>query len=203
MTDDMQALKDDISFLRALAQESRTPHHLGGAIILTAGVTFAVASTVNWAIISHLVAVSPWVGAGAWAAALALTLLAVAMVKARSPSLRTPGIRAAGIVWAGVGWAIFSLATAIAIVCWRTQSYIPVLLFPSFILALYGAAWSVAAVVPAKRWIWLTAIGSYVAAPLVALPAPGPNGLLAYAVALILLAAIPGAVLMRKEPSAA
>ena len=45
MTDDqMQNVKDDIAFMRALAAEGQRTPLLGGAIMAAAGVIFAIAS---------------------------------------------------------------------------------------------------------------------------------------------------------------
>ena len=100
-----------------------------------------------------------------------------------------------------MGWTIFVISLAIGILSWRTHSYIPVLIFPPLILGLYGMGWSVAAAMTRKRWIWMTAIGSYAAALLVAWLSVDPIVYLVYSVALLLLMALPGFILMRQEPS--
>ncbi len=75
------------------------------------------------------------------------------------------------------------------------------LVFPSLILGLYGMGWSVAAAMSKKRWLWMTAIGSYAGALLMAWFSIEPAVYLVYGAALLLLASLPGYLLMRQEPS--
>jgi hypothetical protein len=58
----------------------------------------------------------------------------------------------------------------------------------------------VAAAMTGKRWIWLTAIGSYAGAVVVAVFAVTPWVFLVFAAALVLLAVVPGVALMRQVP---
>ncbi|MFX8868175.1 hypothetical protein ABTM84_19580, partial [Acinetobacter baumannii] len=59
---------------------------------------------------------------------------------------------------------------------------------------LYGAAWTVAAMVTGKRWLWLTAAGSSVGALISAWLVQDTAQYLFYAFALFLLAFRPGLV---------
>ena len=105
------------------------------------------------------------------------------------------------MAWASMGWTIFVISLAIGIIAWRTRSEIPTLIFPPLILGLYGMGWSIAAAMTGKRWIWMTAIGSYAAALVVAWLSIDPVVYLVYSLALLLLMALPGFILMRQEPS--
>jgi hypothetical protein len=60
--------------------------------------------------------------------------------------------------------------------------------------------WSVAAAMSGKRWLWATAIGSYLACLLAAWYSVSTSVYLVYAAALVLLAVLPGLLLMRQEP---
>jgi hypothetical protein len=81
------------------------------------------------------------------------------------------------------------------------NSALPTAFFAPFILAVYGISWTVAAVMSRKAWIWAVALGCYGGTVLMGLLAPEPEQLLVYGFALLLLAAAPGVVLMRGEPS--
>lgn len=205
MTDDnIKTLKDDIAFMRALAQEGQRTPLLGGAIMVAAGLTFAVASLVQWAVVTGVLQVTQWILPATWGTALVVFLVTVRIIRMRmggKPGASSPGNRASGLAWAGVGWTIFTMATVLGIVCYRANSGIPMMVFPSLILALYGLGWSVAAAMSKKGWIWGVAIGSYASALLAAWFATTPMVFLIYAGALILLASLPGYVLMRQEPS--
>jgi hypothetical protein len=204
MNDQISTLRDDIAFMRELAEEGRSPPLVGGFLLLAAGLVFSLASIGHWAIATGLVAESPWSYLVIWGGALVLFLACVVVVKSRQalkPSAHAPGNRAAGMAWAGVGWGIMCLMVCMNLVCWRAHSLVPLMLLPSMVLTLYGLGWSVAAVVSRQRWIWLVAIGSYVGAAVVAYFSDTNTVYLIYAAALMLLLTLPGAILMRQEPS--
>lgn len=200
----IQTLKDDIAFMRALAQEGSSAPLLGGSILVAAGLIFGGASVVHWAVITDILVVSPWAFPIIWFGALILFLGTLTVLNRRMrgrPGASSPGNRASGTAWAAVGWTIFAISLSLMIIGIRARSEIPMLVFPSLILGLYGMGWSVAAAMSKKRWIWLTAVGSYAAALVVAWFAIEPMVYLVYGTALLLLAALPGYVLMRQEPS--
>lgn len=200
----IQTLKDDIAFMRALAQEGTSAPLLGGSILVAAGVTFAGAGVVHWSIQTGLVNLPKTTLGVVWLGALVVFMGLLVWLRrgGRSrPGAQSPGNRASSAAWSAMGWSIFVIALAIAILSARTHSYIPTLIFPPLILGLYGMGWSVAAAMSRKRWIWMTAIGSYVAALVVAWLAVDPVVYLVYAAALLLLMALPGYILMRQEPS--
>ena len=71
-------------------------------------------------------------------------------------------------------------------------------LTPSIIMVFYGIGWAVSAAMYRSRFLWWLAIGSFVAAPLLASLADQEAQYLAYAGALFLLMALPGWMLMRQ-----
>lgn len=201
----IQDLKADIAFMKALAQDGQQTPLLGGAILVAAGLIFGAASVAAWAMATgRLNLGTPWAPLIVWGGAMAAFFVALAVVRRSiggKPGAGSPGNRASGMAWTAVGWTIFSLAGAMAVIAYRTHSPIVTAIFPSLILALYGAGWSVAAAMARKRWLWVTAIGSYVAAVIVAWFCTSPVIFLVYAAFLLLLAVLPGFMLMRQEPS--
>jgi len=205
MTDEkIQTLKDDIAFMRALAQEGQSAPLLGGSILVAAGVTFGVAGVAHWAVVSKVLNLPQVTLAFIWPGALILFLVQLVWLRRGGnarPGAQSPGNRASSAAWAAMGWTIFVISLAIGILAARTHSSVPVLIFPPLILGLYGMGWSVAAAMTRKRWIWMTAVGSYAGALLVAWLAVDPIVYLVYSAALLLLMALPGYILMRQEPS--
>lgn len=206
MTDNqIQDLKADIAFMKALAQEGQQTPLLGGAIMVVAGLVFATASVAHWALMTgRLNLGTQWAPLIIWGGALAIFFVGLNLLRRRmgsKPGASSPGNRAAGMAWASVGWTIFALSTAIGVIGYKTHSAVITAIFPSLILALYGGGWSVAAAMARKTWLWVTAIGSYVAAVVVAWFCDSPVLFLLYAAALLLLAVLPGFTLMRQEPS--
>lgn len=205
MTDDkIQILKDDIAFMRALAQEGSTVPLLFGGNLFAAGIVFGAGAVGHWLILSDILRVSPWFLTFNWlAAGLVYGVICTMLVRrARSQPGFNAGLnKAVGAVWTGVGFAIFTMwlgMTAIGVVTgnWSVMNMFPVLIF-----ALYGAAWYVAGELSGKGWIKVLAFASFAAAVVMGALTGNAYQMLGYAVCLVLLATVPGWILMRQEPS--
>jgi hypothetical protein len=102
-----------------------------------------------------------------------------------------------------VGVAIFTLWVAFMVASWRLQAWEIMSLFPSVIFALYGAGWGVAAKIFDVAWVRNVAIGSFAAAIATAWLAGQNLQHMISAAGLIAFAAIPGFMLLRREPARA
>src|SRR5262245_60981205 len=142
MTDDqMQTIRDDIAFMKGLAQEGARAPLLGGAILANAGAIFAGASVAHWSIASGTLDVPPVAYAAVWGAAMVAFLVALLVLQRRmcaQPGRMAPANRASGAVWSACGFAIFTLGLSLVVASWRLESQVVGLMFPSIILALYG-----------------------------------------------------------------
>lgn len=204
VTEEMKAIRDDIAFMRALAEEGRQAPMLGGGVLVAAGATFGLASLVQWATTTGLLVVSPWAPLVIWLGAAAVFGIAARTVIRRSQGkagAQASVNRATGAAWSAVGWTIFVIWIALMAMGFRTKNWAVMEVFPIIILALYGAAWAIAAAMTRKGWMRLTAVGCFLAAMVMGLLAGTPHMLLAYAACLVLFAVIPGLALMRQEPS--
>jgi hypothetical protein len=199
MSDQMQTIRDDIAYLKNLAEEGREGSERGGVIGVAAGAIFAACSVVQWAALSGRVTATA--SNLAWIVGMLAFFAVLIAVKSRLGA-STGRSRIAGVAWQGVGWAVFTLFFALAVASWRTQSLLLISFAPSIILALYGAAWTVAGVISGKSWVRLMAFGSFLGAVICAWFITDPVQYLVYAAGLILLAALPGAILMRQERKA-
>lgn len=206
MTDDqIQSVKDDIAFMRALAAEGQKTPMLGGAIMVAAGLIFGLASIAHWALVVGILRLDPaWGEAAVWLPAGVLFAIALTVVirrTERKPGARSPTNTATGAAWMGVGIAIFVMFLSYAAAAWQLRSEAVLATFPSVIFALYGAGWAVASAMTGKRWLWFVALGSWAMAPLLGWLSGQSWMYLVYGGALILLMSVPGLVLMRAEPS--
>lgn len=200
----MQSLKDDLAYLRALAAEGRRAPLVGGGILAAAGGIFGIASLVHWAVTADILRIPNWAFMAIWLGATVLFLIALFVLKGRvraKPGAQSSTNRAAGSAWMGVGFACFTLFIAFMVASWRTQDWLIMSLFAPVILSLYGAAWTVAAAMTRRTWIWALALGSFAAAILSASLIGRPEQYLAYAASLFLLAFVPGVITARAEPS--
>ena len=206
MTDDqMQNVKDDIAFVRALAAEGQRTPMLGGAIMAAAGVIFAIASLAYWAMTEGILVLDPnWGSFIIWMGALAVFLVVLTVINlriGRKPGASSPTNKATGAAWSGVGFSIFAMGVSYGLAGTRLQSADVMVTFPSVIFALYGAGWAVASAMTGKKWLWYVALGSWGVAPVLGWFAGDSTQYLIYAAALLLLMSLPGAVLLRQEPS--
>ena len=199
MTDNIQSIRDDLAYLRALAEEGRRGGDRGGVIALAAGLIFATCSVVQWAALERLV--GGVVSNGTWLVGT-LAFFAILFRFKRRAGSGSGRARLASVAWMGVGWAIFTLFAALTVATWRTQNALLIYFAPSIIFALYGAAWTVAAAVSGKAWVRLTAMGSFAGSIVCAWFISDPVQYLVYAAGLLLLAALPGFIMMRQEARA-
>ena len=208
MSEQTDSLKDDIAFMRAMAQEGRRGPMIGGASLVSAGVIFSIATLVCWAMAEGLIAAQDSWFLGVWTVAMAVHLGVMAILVGRWRRMGHSGAtgaanRAFRWAWSACGWSIGVIFAGSVLTAWRIHSWMVFASFPTIILALYGAAWSVSAALSDRKWMRWVAIGSFAAVLGMALAPDAGAGYLAFAGALILLAAAPGYVLMREEPSGA
>lgn len=202
--DQMQSVRDDIAFMRALAEEGSQVPMLGGGISAAAGLIFGLASVLHWMVQAGILRVNQWVFLGIWVGAGVLFGIACGILikRTRSQAGANSSVnKATGSAWSSVGFAIFTTFLGMLAIAWVTKSEQVFYIFPVMILALYGAAWSVAADMSGRGWIRVVALASFAGAVLMGLLTNHPMQMLAYAGALLLLAFVPGLILMRQEPS--
>ncbi|HEX2818420.1 MAG TPA: hypothetical protein VHN39_18650, partial [Phenylobacterium sp.] len=95
---DQNAIRDDIAFMRALAEEGRQGPLVGGSILLASGLCFGTASLAIWANQTFDLVTSSWSFAGTWMISLAVFLGFLFFSKAtRGP--RAGASRAIGVAW--------------------------------------------------------------------------------------------------------
>jgi hypothetical protein len=200
----MKAIRDDIAFMRALAEEGRQAPMLGGGVLVAAGIVFGLASVLQWSTMVGVLNVSPWAPLVIWAAASAVFGAVATLILNQSktkPGYQSSVNRATGSAWSAVGYTIFAIWMALMAMGFRTQNWAVMQVFPIVILALYGAGWGVAATMSRRAWMRLTSLGCFVGAILIGLMTDSPHMLLVYAGCLVLFGVIPGVALMRQEPS--
>lgn len=203
MTDDqIQSMRSDIAYLKELAVDGqRGASRVGGAILAAAGVCYAIAALVQWAMVTGRLQLASNASAFIWLGATIVFLILVFAAKSRwgSAGNRGPVNRANRTVWIGAGFGIGAVAVGYFMAAYTTGDWIFMNLMASTVLAFYGAAWLVNAAMNQTRAPGLISAGCFIAAALIGLLVNSPNLLLAYAAALVLFALIPGLIYMRKD----
>jgi len=200
----MRAVQDDLAYMRALAEEGRRAPLLGGSVLVAGGLIYGVAAIVHWAIAADVLVVHPLAYSVVWTAALAVFFAIVWRLKARmahQPGAHAANNRAYSIAWMGLGSACGGIAMAIILGAVRLQDPVLFGMFPPMILSLYGGGWLIAEALSDRKWLRWVGIASLVAAVGSVWLIGTPEQWLAYGVALVLLAAVPGYMLARQEPA--
>lgn len=194
---------EQLSFLRSLALAGQDAPLSCGPYLVAAGIIFGVASLGHWGIANGLLASpGPSYMLGWIAAALAYTVFLVVQIRRDQGRAESAANRAINSVWSAAGFSMFVAWASLWIVSWRQGDYTWMAAIPIFILALYGAAWSVAGMLTRRRWVNNVALAAFAATLLVAWMLDSRHVMLVYALALFACAAVPGLYLMRRERTA-
>ena len=199
MTDETSSLKDDISFLRSLAESGRDRPLGGGVWLVVGGAIFGSAGFISWLEMTRLFEFGIPVQT-VWLGALALAFGASWLLRARFGSLKAagPSTRAFAMAWNGVGIGILVLALVNALAFWRYQNSIVLALEAPTYICLYGIAWFVSSALVKRWWFLGVAIACFAFSVFLVL-LPYPTAMLGFAIAIVCTALIPGLYLMIGE----
>lgn len=202
MSEGMQGLREDLAFMRGLADEGRNTPLGGGSIGVAAGALFGFASIGTYAVLKRWMEMDPRSIGWFWLVAGVLFTVALIADSRMAGGRTSAANRANAAAWTGVSFAIFALFGAFVLASYRSGEWIVFTLLPPVILALYGAAWSVAGAMTGKLWMKLTAGAALLLAVLMGWMAGTAEQYLIYAFALFATALVPGLVLMRQARAA-
>lgn len=198
-------LASDLAYVRAMAEEGRHAPLLGGSHFLFWGALNATAYVLHWGVLEGVVPLGDgatfaflWSGYGIIAA---IGMMALGARYRDKPGRSSLGVRAEGAIWNGVGIAIGIVAIGcIGRMVLEGDNQAPNGIMAP-VLALFGAALTATGIMARERWLLLFAAVGYAAALLLGVFA---NAAWAYPVAAaanIVVLAIPGITLLRREPA--
>ena len=202
MSDDEQTLREDVAFLRALAEGDTAGTAREGAILVSVGLIFALVAIEYWCIDSAWIAVSPAVSTWLWLDGLIPFLICMELIAGKFRAHPTGAAsRALAATWKGVGTAF--IVADIALYAASRELGIPLLVkwvFPLVLFALIGGAWGVAFAVRRRKASGLLAGGNFAAAILSGIVIGRPQEWLVLAGGLIFLVAVPGVAMLAARP---
>jgi hypothetical protein len=205
MTHDVQAIRDDLAFMRALAQEGRRAPLLIGHNMLVGGILYGTLCLFVWSMATGLIAAPFWMEGAVWFVAtppyMAYSYMRRTQWRCSRPGATAITNRAVHAAWRGIGYAMLSLMAAFAIGAYQMKTAAAFGLFPSVVMAFYGLGWLVASAMSETKWLRAVSVVSFIAAVVIALAADSKAEYLVMAAALYLLMALPGWLLTRAEPS--
>jgi hypothetical protein len=199
---DENSLREDISFLRQMAESGRKGPIMGGIFLAGAGAVFGGACFLDGAMQAGLIPFripeGPlWIGAG-----VVFTLFWLAMFL-RMSRLKKPVSSAPnttfGVIWSSCGAGVMVCFLTTLLVAEKMHvpavaaAYVPV------IYAFYGTAWFASGALSRKRWMFFAGLGSFLFAFVMAMLVTTPWMILAMGLGLLLLLTLPGIKLVLDE----
>lgn len=201
------AAREDIAFMRAMVEEGARRPILGGSVLLATGLIWASACFGDWLVMTnplppHTVGVwMTWINCSGLAAQLlAIAVLVAGLRRSGRGALNRTNLIFAR-TWNAVGFAITACLASFFLSAWLAHRPDAFLAFPAVILALYGVGWAVTASASDARWTRGVALLSFLFAMASGAFAGNVNLPLVFAVAILLLLAAPGAILIRQARS--
>jgi hypothetical protein len=193
------AAHSDIAFMRALAEDGAKASSASGAYLVAAGVIFGSASFIVSAFSGRGLMESGWATPIVYLVAGMMMWLFVRTIRRRMGGDQGTASRAVGAAWRGVGFAVWAIAFAFMAVGFRTEDWRVMRELAPVVVALYGAAWLVAAAVSRQSWMNLVAYGAFATCVLLGWLWPQPT-VMGYVLtaAVFGLTALPGLVMLRR-----
>jgi hypothetical protein len=191
----------DLAFMKALVQEGERSQMAGGAIFLAAGLLYGLQCLVHW---TQAVGVTHFSDRFMLAFVVGITLafvivLGVVFWRDREMGQHAVSARALNAAFGGAGLANLVLCSVFGLVAWKERSETIWLLYPVTTCVVLGFAWFVAWMMRRRPWLAVVSLGWYATALGLGLLIGGDVGTYVgvLGVALLVLMALPGAVMMR------
>lgn len=199
MADDIETVRDDLAFMRALADAPDKPNLAMGQAFLAAGIIYGTQGLVQWATSIGVITLTGWVYLGfiIGCTVAFLAVLGVIIWKNRGNTSNSAVRRAYESAFQGAGLANICIVIVFIVANIRTGDGGVWYFYTPFIYAVQGMAWFLAFRMRKRAWLGLVALGWYVGAVALGLTAHSPTYVLVIALSLIVLLAGPGLVMMR------
>ncbi|WP_040309459.1 hypothetical protein [Asticcacaulis biprosthecium] len=191
-------LQDDIAYMKALAEAGNAGPLRSGYILMWAGIIFSLASIGQYLLMTGVLPQQAWVSFAIWFG-LGGLFGVIAWLRNRQCRAITATGKASSSVWSAVGLGIGASLITVILVVYQTHETMALSFIAPILIVLYGVGWWVDARMSGLAWLKLVALGCFVAAPVLGLMAAMPEQMLAYAGCLLLLASLPGYILMKAE----
>jgi hypothetical protein len=198
MTDQMQSIRSDLAFLKAVAADEGELPWTAGANFLAGGLIYGLPLLPVWAQMRGLIDIpGPWPGqVSLWSTAVFVPLSILLALKGPRPKPGASMGRAVIAAWSGVGLTTLAMLAVIFIAGARLHVDLMWQVWTSICFALWGAAWWVVAILRPRRGWMLVALGSLATAVVNALLIGSPDEVLGCALGILLWLAGPGLLVM-------
>ena len=203
MNSETHSVRDDLAFLRSLAEGGGESQRGTGKALVAGGLLYGLqcfmagAQAYGWVHMSDTAMTVFSIGI------TVMFLVAISWMSWQGRNVSQGGVaaRALNAAFAASGTATLSMLCVFASVAIREKSLTIWLLYPCAVFALQGAAWMVAWMLRRRTWLGVVATGWLVSAVVLAWTIDTPLYPLVAGVALVLFMAVPGAIMMRPAQS--
>jgi len=202
VTNNADSLKEDISFLRSLAESGRRGPLVGATWLVAAGAIFGTAPLIHWLFMIRGVATENIVATiylSATVLFVATGIISTIIFRERFIRAADTANRAFAIAWQAAGYGSFIVSLCAWILELRSHTPFAFWMTWAGSLCLYGGAWLVCWRITLRQWMFWVAMASYLVAIVGVLLPVGPNLLLVFSASILSLALVPGLYLMFGE----
>jgi hypothetical protein len=202
MSEQTHSLREDLAFMRAIAEDGDPLPWTFGAHLFTPGVLFAPCAFLAWAALSGLADVPSFLLEWAWAPLMLLYVPVWFLISRADRGVRWgPSKRAFAAAWTAM-----ALMTFVGLACISTASMrleAPLMLFwPSIALTLYAGAWTMIAMAHQRGLYWVIALGGFATAIVCAVLIDTPTQWLIFGLGILAWLAAPGLYIILRARAA-
>lgn len=201
---DETSLREDISFLRQMAESGRRGPILGGIFLVVAGVVFGLACVVSWLGYQDVLPIHGWGQVYLWLVAFAVFwvvwfFLFVRMRAVQNAIGQGSASATFGVIWGVCGLGVIVCFATVEIVAWRLNAPVVQAGFVPVIFAFYGTAWLANGALGKRRWMLIAGISAFAFAVVMALLSNTTSQVLGMGAGLLLLLTLPGLKLVSEQ----
>lgn len=201
MTQDIDQARENLAFMRALADSPTTPNRTMGQAFFAAGLIYGVQTLVQWAVAAGLFALSPPLYLAFVIGCTVLFFIVLGTIIARNgkAGVKTAIGRAYEAAFLAAGLINLSLVSIFILFSMRASSAAIWDYYAPILFIFQGGAWTVAFRLSRKLWLGAVATGWFIAAIGMAATNSTNVYVLIASLALFLLLALPGWIMMRTD----
>lgn len=207
MNEAAPTVEDDLAYLRRVVDSDRGARvrHTFGVVYLLSGLLWGPYALLIWAANTGLMTLGKQLNGLIWLIVMVLFFGAIAWSAWRGRGAPRDNVptRAFSGAFAGIGMSYLVMLTVLMWAAYKLNNGVFVIVYCVVVFAGQGAGWYVFWVLRREPWIALVAIGWYLAALLTGFNMRMPDFLLCMGISMLVLMALPGWVMIRRNPAAA
>ncbi len=201
-----EELAQDLAYVRTMAEEGRYAPLVGGSFLVLFGLLLGGSYTIQWALLSG--AIDDWGGSAfgwLWLAYCVIALTGVIWLARRVR--RKPGVsslinKVDQLTWQTAGYGIGVVAFGCILRMIIQDDYQAPAAIMAAAFALFGVPLGVTAAISNQRWMYVYSILSFAVSLVLWIYLTEVWAYLIAAAASLIVLALPGFILLRREPSA-